>query len=1022
MPSILSFTFGKGLGEDTDNRLQEPGTPREVRNLVRTKNGRLEMRRDYDVIANTLPPAAFAGGGTGLELFGLQSFGDRLIGLGDSLHSDEPAKAANACVKAFALVERPDFNWAASLQPFLSCVTHMRDVDGLVTIPNGMTRMDTAAGGGLCCNVYEIVLGPSTYVTIHIFDPVTGATILETETGSNVNSRPRVCFVGGNFLITQIVNATNAIALNVFTVATGVFAGATDPVAAGASIVAYDLSAAHEATSAWIAVARSDTTTALRGLSTAGAVTYTTAGPAVLADAISIIAHSLVAATLRIHVVIVRDTTLNIDVHSYTPPTTTPYLSSLDLMTTRNATTQVGLAVCEVGGGATVQFLAVWNDGADIFWRKVNCVTHAITSEGTRANFRINSKPVTRNGIIVCGFTVFEGAAALTSCLLEFQRISTFAGTTRPATVVDRLVAANVDVTHLPSIGKDTSTLFLYWIRPTDKGGSPAQPRTTEFLLGSTDRRSCAQLGNILYISGGVVMAHDGRGVGEAGGFLIRPVIMSSTEGTIGALTLLGTYQMSAKYELVDPLGNVLQSAPSDVFEITLTGANDSLFTTVSGPLSFINNLGGTVTFPLYGRILYQIYRTLNTNDGNITLHFDTQGFSSQAYESAEIQIQNLLSDVAISDEEVLYSQGARGALSGPLEFITPDPCTVLAAGSDRVLSGGLPRDSSIQESRPQFVGEQAQWSDSIGFYRDAHGRMLAVSRLDERRLLFTRNEIFEVDGPGLDDNGLGEIGPPRRLPSDVGIYGGNLGWRSLVEMSAGIMFQGLADQIYLLPRGGITPVAIGGAVEDTLAAYPTIVAGVYMQEDQTVRFCCNNLAGTESVILLFDVRFGEWFVEGPYPTTFRAAAKANGRFYTLDALNVVRRQRTTQPPASFLAGAWRSGVIHPWKPGMFGRVYAVWFYGTFRGACRIRCIINYYSDGAASTETHEWIDVAGLVVGELFVFRFEFDQVKCESCTVDFETAAFQGQTTAGLDFNFWQIEQDPSDVPNQVGPERMT
>jgi hypothetical protein len=311
------------------------------------------------------------------------------------------------------------------------------------------------------------------------------------------------------------------------------------------------------------------------------------------------------------------------------------------------------------------------------------------------------------------------------------------------------------------------------------------------------------------------------------------------------------------------------------------------------------------------------------------------------------------------------------------------------------------------------------QWSDSIGFFRDLRNRVLAIARLDERRILFTASEIFECDGPGLDDNGIGEIGAPRKLPSDVGLYGGVQGWQSLVEISAGILFQGLKNQIYLLPRGGVTPVPVGFSVEDKLDEYPNIKAAVYSNEDQTVRFFCENDGGDESIVLLFNVRFSEWFVEGPHAFGIRSAARAAGRLYLLTSGNAVLRQLEGLTPSTFIESAWRSGTVHPFKPGMFGRVLAVWFYGTFRGNCRIRAIIEF---GDRSREEHEWIDVVGLEDGDPFVYRFEFDQNRCESCTVDFEIEAFQGQATRGLDLNYWALETDAAGVPNQISPEEMS
>src|SRR5690606_24858342 len=156
---------------------------------------------------------------------------------------------------------------------------------------------------------------------------------------------------------------------------------------------------------------------------------------------------------------------------------------------------------------------------------------------------------------------------------------------------------------------------------------------------------------------------------------------------------------------------------------------------------------------------------------------------------------------------------------------------------------------------------------------------------------------------PGLDDNGIGDIGAPRKLPSEVGIYGGRLAWRSVVEISAGLLFQGLRDQIYLLPRGGVTPVALGFAVQDKLNAYPDITSAVYIPSDQTVRFTCNNETGTESIVLLLNVRFTEWYTEGPYTGRLLAAAVYLGHLVMLNDSNEVLLQDASHPPAAFKIG-----------------------------------------------------------------------------------------------------------------------
>lgn len=1026
MPSLQVIPFGKGYAEDNDARLREPGTPRAVENLIRTKNGRLRVRHDYETLGMTGQSGVLA-----IRLFDLAGFGDRLLAFGRCTVSSAITYADDATADIFDLVEQPTHVWQRVPTSELGAGTLARFMGRVGRKPASIDRIDVAAGGGRVCVVYEVILRPDSgtvrSVGVMVFDAASDSTILVD--GLAGFQRPRVCFVNGTFFITAIATSNNSISLFSYTPATdSALNTLTQPVAAGASIVAYDLSASVAATAGvntfWIAVARSDTTTALRGCDSAGTVTYTAAGPAVLGDFISVFHHDT-GGTERLHVCIVRDTTLNVDLYTYLPPATAPAVSSTDLLTPFNGLCQPGLSLNTTGTTQIVITLTgEFSTVQQILGRCVNFTTHALGAVQqmlTREFSDTNSKTLRVKGRMFFGITTVEELGFTSHAMLRMtdtlnQEIY------RPVCVVDRFLGHELERAHLPSLAYDSSTDLLYWVVSTEDEDRTAAPKVIEMRVCGTDRRQTVQLGDVLYISGAIMQDFDGRSSTEAGGFLTRPFIsngVSSASG--GGLTNGGIYQFIAVSETRDARQRRSQSAPSNLVEVPLAGTAIDLV--IQKSLTMQDAADADNFTPDEGKTspVTTIYRTLDTNDGNGTFHFDLSTQDPRgALRSAEFPT-SVNSDVDISDNAILYTQGARGALSGPLEFVCPDPCITLTAGADRILSGGLPEEAFIQESRPLFPGEQVQWSDTLGFFRDVRDRVLAVQRLDERRIIFTSTEIFEADGPGLDDNGLGEIGAPRRLPSDVGLYGGVLGWRSIVEISAGILFQGLSNQLYLLPRGGVTPVPIGFAVEDQLAAYPVISAAVYMNEDQTVRFCCNNEAGTESIVLLFNVRFGEWFTEGPYAFTIRAAARAAGRFYLLTSLNTVLRQRTEDAPLTFIPYAWRSSVEHPWKPGMFGRFLAPWIYGTVRSEFRVRAVVTFDED-PTTTAAHEWIDVVGKDVGSQFRYRFEFEQVKCESVQVDFEFDVFQGRAGSGLDLTYWAIEGDPSGVPNQVDPESMT
>lgn len=1024
MPSLIVHPFDRGIHQENDGRLQIPGTPRATENLVRTKNGRLRVRHDYETLAMTVEPVQ-----TDLQLHDLCSFDGRLFGIGSSASGLLEATVQRGAVAFYEFVNQSGFAWFRTNQSALSPATQVRHIGALGKLDNSVSIQDAAAGLGLVCEVFDVVLTTGgNRIVIHVFDPEKDATVFMTEFISR--SLPRVVFCGLSFFITFAITATGEIELWRYTPGATTMVQLTSPVAAVATIDAYDFTTSHEGTTMWLAAARSNTTTALRGMSSVGTVTYTAAGPAVLYDSLSILVHSTVAATQRLHILGVRDTTGTMDLVTYLPPATAPATTSNDIFNPDTTARQASLAVRDLAAGATTEIVAMYQRvvtgvgsyNHEIRWVPINAVTHA---EGFN-DFRIGdltSKLTNIDSVLAFGLKFQDTDTQFTAGMGHLFRSQNLK--VRPVTVVDRALAAEPALFHLPKIAKDASTGLSYWPHLTLTTDQRGQPRVTEMKLNGTDRRQTAELGGALYIAGGVLHVFDSRCVGEAGGFLIRPYIYELAEANTasGALTLDGVYQVSAKFELFDSTDRRVQSAPSEVEEIDLTGASDTIIARIVGVFSYWDHTEADINVLTSRATPFLVaYRTEDTNGGRVTLHQDTndpitspwQGFGNGALNLTQ-------SDVDISDNEIIYTQAARGALSGPLEFITPDPCTTLAASADRILSGGLPRDSAMQESRPLLVGEQVQWNDSFSFYRDVRGRMLGVTRLDERRILHTAEEIFEADGPGVDDNGLGEIGSPRRLPSDVGLYGGVLGWRSMVEISAGILFQGLVNQIYLLPRGGVTPIPIGFAVEDQLAAYPVISAAVYMNEDQTVRFCCNNVAGTESIVLLLNVRFMEWFTEGPYAFTIRSAARASGRFYLLTSLNTVLRQRTEDTPLTFVPYAWRSSVEHPWKPGMFGRFLAPWIYGTVRSEFRTRAIVTFDED-PTTTVAHDWVDVVGKAVGSQFRFRFEFEQVKCESVQVDFEFEDFQERAGSGLDLTYWAIEGDPSNVPNQVDPDSMT
>jgi hypothetical protein len=1002
------FKFGDGFHQETDDRLLEPGQPRAVENLIKLKNGALGMRLDYDALAVTTPS------GNGCKLFDLHEFNGRLVGLGCRTSGTIP-------IDLYEFVNQPQFAWRPTdpLElPRLCPVTALRNMGRMPNRAQGkttLTNAKVAAAAGLVAMAYAT----STGVTVHIFDPVADSTVLVQEVAGATT--PDVIAIGSVFFFTMISAAGTSLSLYRYTPASSTaLVALTDAFAAGATITANraEMRASQSGTEFWAVIARNGTpAVTLRRFDSTGTAVQTITGPAVVLRSFSVFGQAA-----RVHLLAVETSDDHVDLYTYELAGGTLENTSLDLASSSVTTKQPSLCAAATGSNLCVVFQVNAGTSADIVMMGIVPTTHSVAVSPRRwYNTFLESHPSTLGGTeLFAGFSPDTGDSRTTietagtvatpgSNYLGAIGISSSVANEQVCAFTDKHIATPTVAfagNCLSDIALDSSTGKSYWVRRIQDDDSRTTPIVSEFVAGSTARRQSAKAGDLLYLAGGAVQVFDGRQLVEAC-YLEIPRILSIA-GTSGGLKTPGAIkQVVAVIESFDAKNKKISSAPSSVSEITLAALETAISVVVATPHSSRKN----ATNAAYAStIKVALYETLDTSGGEFTLFkssfaVDDVGFG----ESKTVTLS--APDSTLEDNGVIYTQAARGALSGPLSFDGPEPAATLFASADTILSGGCPEGPRVQESRPQFISEALNWSDEIGFQRDCRGDVLSVSRLDERRILHTATEIFQMDGPGLDDVGDGDLGAPRRLPSDVGIYGGRQAWQSLVEFGKGQMFQGKSDMLYLLPRGGNTPIGFGDSVRTVLAAYPTITSACYVQETEQVRFTCNNTGATDGIVLVYDVREEEWFTEGPFGTAITAGCQYQSRAILLRS-GVAYRQRLAHPPAAFLSNAWRSGVIHPSGPAQEGSVFDVHFFGTFRGNCTITCVVRF--DGGSTftggkTETLTSYSVTGFAVGDPVDFRWTTDQHKCESVMVDFQVTALAGAATAGVEYNFWAFTTRP-------------
>lgn len=395
--------------------------------------------------------------------------------------------------------------------------------------------------------------------------------------------------------------------------------------------------------------------------------------------------------------------------------------------------------------------------------------------------------------------------------------------------------------------------------------------------IGGAERYQSAEVGGCLYLAGGLLQMFDSH-LAYENGFLTGPVLRAATPGSGGGgLMVPGGYQYVVTREWRDGKGQRHISQVSDPVSVTLTGGDNRVTLQISQ--ASVNNRtprwiagGPAAVNPYQFYFVFHVWRTLNggtvfyrvTGDNGL---FDPTNGTSPTPPALFTYIDNA-ADSALAgpagQNVVLYTQGQRGALSGPLQHDPPPPCRYIWPGKDRVIVGGLEHPDQVRWSKTFFDGEPLEFSEDLSFRKRVPGRVKAVAVLDDAWIVFTETRVYAIFGEGPDDSGVGSFAEPREIPSAVGC----IDWRSVVVTPAGLMFQGRPDAIYLLPRGLGAPVEISRPVIDVLRLPGARVVASRVITAKGVAMFAIAASGSVTRHLVYDLRTGQWTMDLPYGGT----------------------------------------------------------------------------------------------------------------------------------------------------------
>lgn len=546
--------------------------------------------------------------------------------------------------------------------------------------------------------------------------------------------------------------------------------------------------------------------------------------------------------------------------------------------------------------------------------------------------------------------------------------------------------------------------------------------------IGGTERYQSVEIGGCLYLAGGLLQMYDSH-LAYENGFLTGPVIRSAIgSATGGGLVPSGLYQYVVTREWRDGKGQRHISQVSDPITAAI-GANTSVTLQISQTIltnrdpKWLSN--GPPPYQFY--FVFHVWRTLNggtvfyrvTSDRGL---FDLPAGNSPA-PPALLSYLDLAADSALAGPAgqniVLYTQGVRGGLSGPLQHDPPPPCRYIWAGKDRVILGGLENPDEVRWSKFFFDGEPLEFSEDIGFRKRVPGRVKAVAALDDAWIVFTETRIYAIFGEGPDDSGVGSFAEPREIPSAVGCFD----WRSLVLTPLGLLFQGRQEAIYLLPRGLGAPVEISRPVIDTLRIDGArITAARLMNTQSVVVFSVTASDPTEprpSRHLIYDLRTGQWTIDFP----FLGGSSINvglAEWDSLLAFCTTGEIRIERPAVYSDDAAWYGLTIetHPLRPGGLQRsvrcrrVEAI---GEWRGNAGLR--ISAAPDDAQSFAYNaSWL-ITGLVSGDMIRREWRLPVQKFGSVKVRLEEIQNATDITPGLALTGITLESETRQGPPRLG-----
>lgn len=373
------------------------------------------------------------------------------------------------------------------------------------------------------------------------------------------------------------------------------------------------------------------------------------------------------------------------------------------------------------------------------------------------------------------------------------------------------------------------------------------------------------QLGETVYVGGGLPRVYDGQSVYEAG-FALYPTLSTLAMAGSGGSLSAGQYQYSFVYSFISAQGELVRGIPSPGAAATITAVLSDKANIAIAPMpESMRDLlpsGALVTIEVYrtianGTVFYR-QSSVQFPNLNVTTYISAN--------SGTINIADGTSDAALQSGELLYTTG------GILDWEPPPAYSAACVHEQRLIIVGLEDPYTWMPSSQSVAGEQIRFSSfTLGHVPADTGPLVGCASMDGTLFLFTSQAAYSVSGNGPDQLGNNPYPPTQRVTSvDVGPINAT----SIVSTPLGIIYQSTKG-LMLLDRSLNTSL-IGADVQEYSTAPYAVKSGLVDATQQYIRFLADpgsDIPGTANgvlnptvtsdggVSLVYDYYYQQWSV-----------------------------------------------------------------------------------------------------------------------------------------------------------------